>query len=90
MIPPYETADAPPLSVEHRLLIALTILDSLQRLASHADEPRRDQLFEDLPTFARIVWQFARNAETHLRAVKGALTPERSARDASMLSGGVQ
>jgi hypothetical protein len=90
MIPLNETADAPPLSVEHRLLIALALLDSLQRLASHADGPRCDQLFADVPTFARIVWQFARSADTHLRAVRAAMMPEHAARDASMLSGGVQ
>jgi hypothetical protein len=68
MIPPDETADAPPLTVEHRLRIALSLLDCLQRLSSSADDPSGIPLFADMPTFARVVWQLARCADTHVRA----------------------
>jgi hypothetical protein len=68
---------APPrLLVEHRLRLALATLDCLKRLSSLADEPHSIRLFDDVPSFARIVWQFTRVTEVHLRAVKAALPPE--------------
>lgn len=73
MSSPNDAADAP-LTVEHRLRIALSTLDCLKRLSSVADEPRAISLFDDVPSFARVVWQFARTAEVHLCAAKAALS----------------
>lgn len=81
-------AAIPPLSVEHRLLIALALLDGLRALATHADLPREIRLFDDVASFARIVWQFARGVEEHLYAAKIALPAECLTRDASSTPGG--
>lgn len=90
MIPSDGTADAPPLSVEHRLLIALALLDGLRALATHADLPREIRLFDDVASFARIVWQFARAAEVHVRAAKAVLPADCLTVDASVAPGGAR
>jgi hypothetical protein len=83
---PNDAAEAP-LIVEHRLRLALSTLDCLKRLSSFADEPHNIQLFGDAPEFARVVWQFARTTEVHLRAANAALAPRGTQVDASVVSG---
>jgi hypothetical protein len=82
---------APPrLLVEHRLRLALSTLDCLKRLSCLADEPRSIRLFDEVPDFARVVWQFARTTEVHLRAVKAVLPTECSNINAPLISGGAR
>jgi hypothetical protein len=88
--PTNEYEDGPPLTVEHRLRIALSTLDCLKRLSSLADEPHAIRLFDDVPSFARVVWQCTRNTEVHLLAMSAALPPECLNVDAPLVSGGAR
>jgi hypothetical protein len=70
------TAEArrPAPTVEQRLRYLLATTDCLRRIAIVADEPHGIPLFNDLRRFADLVHQFAWATETHVLAIKAALS----------------
>jgi hypothetical protein len=59
--------------VEERIRIALACAACLKRIARLAAEPHGIAMFAELPSFARVVSQFAGAFDEHLRAIEVAL-----------------